>query len=78
VDRGCRATELVNLTTDDVNLDDSTVRLVGKGKQGEQGAGGALAAKTIHALNRYLRTRRQHLYRDMPRLWIGERGRITD
>jgi hypothetical protein len=29
---GCRATELVNLTTDDVNLDDSTVRLVGKGE----------------------------------------------
>jgi site-specific recombinase XerD len=75
IDTGCRASELVNLTTDDLNLDNPTVRLVGKGSKERVVH---LGAKSVHALIRYMRSRRQHEYREMAWLWVGERGRITD
>jgi site-specific recombinase XerD len=75
IDTGARAAEVVNLTTDDIDLDAAAMRVVGKGNK-ERVVD--LGDKTIHALGRYLRSRRQHEHRELPWLWIGERGRITD
>lgn len=75
IDTGCRASEVVNLRLEDVDLRASTIRVVGKGDRVRIVPFGP---GTARALDRYLRARRQHrLAGTTDRLWIGERGPWT-
>jgi site-specific recombinase XerD len=75
IDTGARAGEVVGLTVKDVDLDAETLRLVGK-RNRERLVN--LGPGVLYALGRYFRARRQHKHRELPWLWIGERGRLTD
>jgi site-specific recombinase XerD len=75
LDTGARAAEVVNMTMDDLDREQGKIKVVGKGRRERHVSFGA---KTAQAIDRYLRNRQQHQHRDLPWLWIGERGRITD
>lgn len=81
IDTGCRRAEIANLrlTTPsdgpDVDLRDELVRIVGKGSKTRYAP---LGAKAIKALDRYLRARNRHPNRDLPWLWLSQRGHFTD
>ena len=79
---GARRAEIANLRyagTDpadrDVNLNRGTVRLFGKGAR-ERFV--AIDDRTVGALEEYLRARRSHPHADLPWLWLGKQGRLTD
>ena len=72
VDTGCRRGEIAGLTTEDVDLDDQVVRVVGKGSRVRVVPFGA---KTAQALGRYLRLRDRDKWAHMGALWLGEKGR---
>lgn len=79
-DTGMRRMELAGLTVADVDLRGRLVEVEGKGdsthrKRVRQPPFGA---KTAQALDRYLRSRRQHNHSDMPALWLSAKGRLTD
>ena len=72
---GLRAGELMGLTTADIDLDAGKFTVTGKG--------GALRSirilpKPAAALDRYVRARARHAHRELPWLWLGDRGRLTD
>ncbi len=81
-DTGLRLSELVNLkltlsdlpdVPSDVDLDDNRLHVLRKGRRpGEVRIG----AKTVKALDRYLRIRSQHPDSDEPWLWLGRRGHM--
>jgi site-specific recombinase XerD len=72
LDCGLRISELANLRVEDVDLRNlDVVRVVGKGGKSRAVPFGA---KTGKALERYIRTRRQHKYAEADELWLGERG----
>jgi integrase/recombinase XerC len=81
-DTGARRHELAELrysTTDpadrDVDTRRATVRVLGKGgKDRMMGIGD----RTLEALDDYLRIRRRHPHADLPWLWLGQKGRLTD
>jgi site-specific recombinase XerD len=80
MDSGLRLAEVTNLrlrTEDDgsdVDLNTGVLRVVRKGRR----IGLApIGARTIKALDRYLRLRMRHTYADEPWLWIGQKGRMT-
>jgi site-specific recombinase XerD len=82
IDTGARRAEVTNLrydTTDDANndvdLDQGILRVLGKGRRERVVA---IGAKTIRALDRYLRLRAQLARANEPWLWLGRRGRLTD
>jgi site-specific recombinase XerD len=80
VDTGCRIGEALalRLTDDDdndVDLDQGTIRLLGKGRRWRTASVGD---KTARALDRYLRARRDHPDASSPSLWLGRRGALTD
>lgn len=62
---GCRVSELVGVTKDDINWEDKTVHLFGKGKKHRTSY---LNAKSIRALEKYLAARTD----DNPQLFVGE------
>jgi len=72
-DTGARASEVMNLKVSDVDRDDRRVRLIGKGNRERVVK---YWPQTEGALDRYLRSRRQHEYRNLDALWIGERGAL--
>ena len=81
-DMGARRGEVAGLRyspTDpddrDVDLRRGTVRYVGKG-----GKNNIIAVSnwTLSAIEDYLRVRRKHTHVDVPWLWLGKRGRLTD
>jgi integrase/recombinase XerC len=72
VDTGCRRGEIAGLRTEDVDLDDQVVRVVGKGSRVRVVPFGA---KTAQALGRYLRLRDRDKWAHMDALWLGEKGR---
>lgn len=79
---GARLSEIANLRwtpdepeTNDLDLDMGVIRVVGKGRRERLVYVGA---KAVKALDRYLRLRRGHRDADLPWLWLGERGRLTD
>ena len=80
---GARLAEITNLrwtprepTTNDVDLDGSLIRVVGKGNRERPIYVGAKAAK---ALDRYIFDHRsKHRMADAPWLWLGPRGRLTE
>lgn len=75
LDTGMRASELANLNVDDLDLDASVAYVMGKGGRGRACPFGA---KTADALRRYLRFRRSHNMAQLPRLWLGVKGPLTD
>jgi site-specific recombinase XerC len=70
IDTGARLAEVANLRLQDVDLDDMTITVVGKG---ERVRVLPIGAKTVKALDRYLRVRRGELNA----LWIGGKGAMT-
>lgn len=81
LDSSCRLAEIAGLRwtpgdpeTNDLNLDQSTIRVLGKGRRWRVDGLGARAAKS---LDRYLRLRGRHPHHDSTSLWIGERGAMT-
>jgi site-specific recombinase XerD len=82
VDTGARRAEIAGLRwnpTDpgahDVDLDQRFIRVLGKGRRERIVP---IGAKTVQALDRYLRARRDHPHADLPWLWLGVHGRFTD
>jgi site-specific recombinase XerD len=67
VDTGARLSEVTNLKLEDVDLDDQTLRVMGKGSRVRTLP---IGAKATAAIDRYLRVRRS----DDPHLWLGAKG----
>jgi site-specific recombinase XerD len=70
IDTGARLSEIANLRMENVDLDDQTLTVVGKGSRVRVLP---IGAKTIKAIDRYLRVRRS----DLAELWIGGKGPMT-
>jgi site-specific recombinase XerD len=82
IDTGARRGEVAGLrwtpsddTTNDVDLDGGQLRVLGKGRRERLLP---IGAKTVRALDRYLRLRGQHGSARLPWLWLGRKGRLTD
>lgn len=73
VETGLRASEVVDLRRDDVDLK-RRIAVVQRGKGGK-GRVVPLSAPTASAIDRYLRARREHRMADSPALWLGDRGK---
>jgi site-specific recombinase XerD len=71
IDTGARLSEVANLRMADVDLDDMTLTVLGKG---ERVRVLPIGAKTVKAIDRYLRVRRSD---DDAALWIGGKGPMT-
>lgn len=72
---GIRAGELMGLQRPDVDLNSSTFTVMGKGGRARIVA---LMPKPAEAVDKYLRARRRHPRADLPWMWIGDKGRLTD
>jgi hypothetical protein len=70
IDTGARLSEVANLRMADVDLDDQTLTVVGEGSRVRILP---IGAKTVKAIDRYLRVRRS----DLAELWIGGKGPMT-
>jgi len=75
LDTGCRLDEVTRLNVTDLDLDNSTVVVLGKG--GRKRMVG-LGRKSVRAMDRYLRIRhRQPKGQTEVGLWLGSKGRMT-
>jgi site-specific recombinase XerD len=75
IDTGIRASELVGLTMEDVDLGQQMALVMGKGGRGRAVPFGI---RTTDALRRYLKARRQHsLAANTHALWLGRKGPLT-
>ena len=79
LDTGARLSEIANLRLfdeegGDVDLDGGVLRVLGKGRRARLAP---IGAKTVKALDRYIRSRARHRHADEPWLWLGQRGRLT-
>lgn len=74
LDTGLRRAEMAGLTLDDVDLDNQTLRVRGKGGRVRLVPYGRKAARD---LDRYLRLRMAHKDSDDPHLWLGLHGPMT-
>jgi site-specific recombinase XerD len=75
LDSGMRRAELAGLRVADLDLHGNQVaHVVGKG---DRGRACPFGAKTAKALDRYLRARESHPYRESPMLWLTVRGDLT-
>lgn len=74
LDSGLRRGELAGLTLDDLDLDQQTVRVTGKGSRVRVVPFGK---KTARDLDRYIRIRTTHRDQSSPALWLGHEGRMT-
>jgi site-specific recombinase XerD len=80
IDTGARLAEVSNLRLDsedgsDLDLDGGVLRVLGKGRRQRLLA---IGAKTTKAIDRYLRKRSQRPDAELPWLWLGKKGRMTD
>lgn len=81
VDTGARLAEVRGLRftrdeeANDVDLDGGVLRVTGKGRRTRVLPVGA---KTVKALDRYIRVRGRHPLADSPALWLGLRGPMGD
>ena len=71
IDTGARLSEMTGLKLDDVDLDNQTLTVTGKGSRVRVLP---IGAKTVKAIDRYLRVRRAHREHDLPALWLGHAG----
>lgn len=75
IDTGIRRTECANLRLEDIDLDRNQL-WVEQGK-GRRSRPVAIHARTVKAIDRYLRLRPRHGHAKEPWLWLGLRGRLT-
>lgn len=82
IDCGARRAEIANLRyderdelTNDVDLDQRVIRVLGKGRRERVLP---IGDKTVKAIDRYLRLRRQRAGAGSSWLWLGRKGRLTD
>jgi site-specific recombinase XerD len=75
LDTGARRDEMIGLTLDDLDLDLDVLVVLGKGRRERSLPFGHKAGE---ALDRYLRARARHKHSDLPWLWLGQQGRLTD
>jgi site-specific recombinase XerD len=75
LDTGARRAEMTGTTLDDVDLDLDVLVVLGKGRRERTLPFGRRAGE---ALDRYLRARIRHKHADLPWLWLGQKGRLTD
>jgi site-specific recombinase XerD len=80
IDTGGRLSEIANLRLEgedggDVDLEDGLLRVMGKGRRARFLP---LGAKTIRAVDRYVRARARHPRASSPWLWLSPAGRLTD
>jgi integrase/recombinase XerC len=68
MDSGGRASEIMGLTLEKLDLDHGTATVMGKGGKERRLAFGA---RTVQALDRYLRERAKHSRSSHPNLWLG-------
>jgi site-specific recombinase XerD len=71
IDCGMRVSELTGIDLDDLNLDEETVTVTGKGNKTRPAYFGS---NTGLVLDRYLRARSKHRHAGNPALFLGERG----
>lgn len=74
LDTGVRVSELCGLAVDDLDLDRETALVRGKGNKIRPVY---FAARTVRALDRYLRVRRAHRWAHLPALWLTQRGALS-
>ena len=82
IDTGARRAEIAGLRwnpgdddNNDVDLDRGLLRVIGKGRRERVLP---IGAKTVKALDRYIRKRFQHPAAAQPWLWLGRKGRMTE
>jgi site-specific recombinase XerD len=82
IDSGARLGEVTNIRftpdddeSNDVDLEQGVMRVFGKGRRWRLVP---LGAKTIKAVDRYLRLRARHAQARQPWLWLGLKGRMTE
>ena len=75
IDTGFRLAEMTGLSMDDIDLNDSMLTVMGKGRKHRSVPFGA---KTGQALDRYLRLRLRHVQAKSKSLWLGPKGGMTD
>jgi site-specific recombinase XerD len=75
LDTGARRDEMAGLKLTDVDLELDVLLVLGKGRRERTLPFGRCAGQ---ALDRYLRARGRHKYADLPWLWLGQNGRLTD
>jgi site-specific recombinase XerD len=73
-DTGMRRAECAGLATDDLDLPLRVAHVMGKGRRPRTVPYGA---RTAQAIDRYLRSRRQHPLCERPELWLGPKGVFT-
>jgi site-specific recombinase XerD len=75
LDTGARRAEMVGLKLTDVDLDLDVLLVLGKGRRERTLPFGRKAGQ---ALDRYLRARARHKDAELPWLWLGLKGRLTE
>jgi site-specific recombinase XerD len=75
LDTGARRDEMAGLTLADVDLDLDVLLVLGKGRRERSLPFGRRAGE---ALDRYLRARDRHKDAELPWLWLGKKGRLTE
>lgn len=75
LDTGVRVGELAGLRVEDINFDNATAYVLGKGRRGRAVPFGA---KTADALRRYRRHRARHPLHEAEWWWLGRKGGMTD
>jgi len=75
LDTGARRDEMAGLRLADVDLELDVLLVLGKGRRERTLPFGRTAGE---ALDRYLRARARHKDADLPWLWLGKRGRLTE
>lgn len=75
IDTGARLSEVAGLRLEDVDLDNMTLTVVGKGSRVRVLP---IGAKSVKAIDRYLRVRRSaSVNHDLQALWLGGKGPMT-
>jgi site-specific recombinase XerD len=74
-DTGMRLGELTHLRVDDVDLEAGVAVVLGKGRRPRACPAGA---RTIAALDRYIRVRIEHASAPRGELWLGAHGEMTE
>jgi site-specific recombinase XerD len=75
LDTGARRAEMVGLRLTDVDLDLDVLLVLGKGRRERALPFGRKAGQ---ALDRYLRARTRHKDAELPWLWLGLKGRLSE
>lgn len=75
LDAGLRASELVGMETDDVDLDRGLIRVLHA--KGRRVRNVPVGARTVKALDRYVRARATHRDAARAAFWLGDRGPVT-